>query len=434
MDNKRQKPPINSQYKLAIPKPRILTLDNGISLYLIKGEGVGIIRMDFMWKGGRTTEIIPGLARSSMQCLNDGTSIHSYQELSELFDFYGSSVSYRSSLEHLHASISLIKANIDDVIPTFISTIFDRKIDSNLLKQRQNRFAERLTSELSKNTVVAYRELTERLFGQDHLYGYSTQPGDYTAIIASQVEKYLNTHINTEGCTVVISGDIGQTEEVSIISLLSSIVRQKSEYETPNYETVKTANDIGERLYLPGHQPNQVTIRMGRRLFSRDHKDADHIRLSNMILGGYFGSRLMTKIREEKGYCYHIDSSVDLLDYDGYISISAEVNSKFTNECLEEIEIEMEQLMKEKVPDDELDRVKQYIRGQFLMDSDGVFAASNLVRRYLAVGKDETEFQKKLEVLETITADDIRSVARKYFNPVEYMKIIVGDIPESMSL
>ncbi len=434
MANRTQKPSINSQYNLSIPKPRILTLDNGINVYIIKGEGLGIIRMDFMWKGGRTTEIIPGLARSSIQCLNDGTSIYSYQELSELFDFYGSSVSYRSSLEHLHASISLIKGNIDDVIPTFIATIVDRKIDDVLLKQRQNRFAERLTSELSKNTVVAYRELTERLFGQDHLYGYSTQPSDYTEITPSQVKSYLDKHINTEGCTVVISGDIGQAEEATIVGQLESIARQSSEYSPPRYHPVSSANDIGKRLYLPGHQPNQVTIRMGRRLFSRHHEDANHIRLSNMILGGYFGSRLMTKIREEKGYCYHIDSSVDLLDYDGYISISAEVNAKFTSECIEEIESEMKQLMKENVPDDELDRVKQYIRGQFLMDSDGVFAASNLVRRYLAVGKDETEFQKKLEVLETITADDIRSVARKYFNPVEYMQVIVGDIPDSMSL
>ena len=433
MVNRSRKPPINSQYNLSIPKPQILTLSNGITLYTIKGEGLGIIRMDFMWRGGRTTEVIPGLARSSMQCLNDGTSKNSYQDLSELFDFYGSSVSYRSSLEHLHASISLIKADIDAVIPTFIATIVDRKIDEKLLKQRQNRFAERLTSELSKNTVVAYRELTERLFGQDHLYGYSTQPSDYTEIRANQIENYLNTHINTEGCTVVISGDIGREEEAIIISLLESMPRKASQFIPPSYQEVKNNADNGKRLYLPGSQPNQVTIRMGRRLFSRGHEDADHIRLSNVILGGYFGSRLMTKIREEKGYCYHIDSSVDLLDYDGYISISAEVNSKFTNECIQEIESEMQHLMKENVPDDELDRVKQYIRGQFLMDSDGVFAASNLVRRYLAVGKDETEFKKKLEVLETITADDIRSVAKKYFNPVEYMKIIVGDIPDSMS-
>lgn len=425
MIKRNQKPAINSQYRLTIPKPENQQLSNGISLFSVKGEDVGIIRLDLIWKGGRVTEVIPGLARSSMMSLNDGTDTHSSQELSELFDFYGSSVGHRSSMEHLHSSISLLKRHVNEVIPPFLSSIFDRVADEKLMRQRQTRFAERLSNELQKNSVVAYRELTEQLYGIDHLYGYSTQPENYTDITLGQVKQYLERHISTEGCTAILAGDFTKEEQQSIIALLETIEVGSNSYVAPNYETPN--REPRGKIYMEGPQPNQVTIRMGRRLFDREHQDVDHLRFANIILGGYFGSRLMTNIREEKGYCYHIDSSMDLLEYDGYMTIAADVNGTFTNECLTEIESEMHKLMKELVPDAELERVKQYIRGQFLMDSDGVFAASNLIRRFLCDGKDESEFTKKIEVLDKITAEDIRSVAKKYFDPVAYTTIIVGD-------
>jgi len=172
---------------------------------------------------------------------------------------------------------------------------------------------------------------------------------------------------------------------------------------------------------------------MGRKLFDRNHEDRDALMLATHILGGYFGSRLMTNIREEKGYCYHIESSIDCMQYDGYLSIAAEVNASNAKDCIKEIEKELDLMMTENVPQVELDRVKQYIRGQLLLDSDGVFASTNILRRYLAVGLDESEFKKKLTMLNQISANDIRRVAEKYFNPVDFLKVIVGDVSKITS-
>lgn len=431
MIERKEKPQVNNRYQLSIPKPEILQLDNGIEVFLVKGEGLRVVRLDLMWNGGRSTEVTPALARSSMQCLMDGTNSVSSHELSEFFDFCGCSVAHRSSMEHLHSSISFLIKDLKEVVPTFLRSIFRWKGDEMLLSQRQHRFAERLSAELSKNSVIAYRELTEQLYGTDHLYGYSTQPDDYRNVTLKEVKDYLGKHISTESCKAIICGDLSIESQGLILKELAMLPMIESRYESPIYHRPEEIKSDTHRI--EGTQHNQVTIRLGRRVFARDHEDSDHLRLANIVLGGYFGSRLMTKIREEKGYCYHIDSSVDLLAFDGYISISAEVNSKYVKDCVTEIKNELRHLMKECVPNDELDRVKQYIRGQFLLDSDGVFATGNLIRRYLAVGKDETEFIQKLEVLDKTTAEDIRSVANKYFDPAEYTMIIVGDISNNIS-
>jgi len=121
------------------------------------------------------------------------------------------------------------------------------------------------------------------------------------------------------------------------------------------------------------------------------------------------------------------------MKYDGYLSIAAEVNASNTQECINEVEKELKEMMTENVPELELERVKQYIRGQLLLDSDGVFASTNILRKYLAIGLDESEFYKKIAIINKISANDIRRVAKKYFNPVEFLKVIVGDVSKITS-
>jgi len=408
MANRSKKPRVVSEYQIAFPIPDKKVLKNGMELYSIKGDESKIIRMDILWAGGRSTESIKSLARSSMQSLYDGTAKLSSDAMLELFDFYGASVGHNSRMEVLTSSLSFLIKDMHDVVPPFLQSIFSCQIDQDLYDKRQERFAERLKGELVKNNVIAYRLFTEKLFGESHIYGYNTQPKDYLNLKSKDVRKYLDDHLGTD-CKVIICGDVSEDRLDQIVKYLEGITSMK------------------------GKGVNQYGIRMGRKLFDRNHEDRDALMLATHILGGYFGSRLMTNIREEKGYCYHIESSIDCMQYDGYLSIAAEVNASNAKDCIKEIEKELDLMMTENVPQVELDRVKQYIRGQLLLDSDGVFASTNILRRYLAVGLDESEFKKKLTMLNQISANDIRRVAEKYFNPVDFLKVIVGDVSKITS-
>ncbi len=418
------KPSVVSEYQIAFAEPIKQVLKNGMELYCVKGEGSKIIRMDLLWSGGRSTEPIKALARSSMQSLYDGTAQLSSDGMLELFDFYGASVGHNSRMEVLTSSLSFLIKDIANVVPPFLASIYQCKIDQELFDKRQERFAERLKGELVKNNVIAYRLFTEKLFGESHIYGYNTEPNDYLSIKSTDVRKYLDDHLGTD-CKVVICGDVSDSLLAELVQYLESIDQVKSK-RINQYKKSETTND--KELVVDGPQSQQVSIRMGRRLFDRNHRDRDALMFATHLLGGYFGSRLMTNIREEKGYCYHIESSLDCMEYDGYLSIAAEVNAANVRECIKEIEKELKLMMTENVPQLELERVKQYIRGQLLLDSDGVFASSNILRRYLAIGLDESEFKRKLNILNQISAADIRKVAEKYFNPVEFLKVIVGDV------
>jgi len=429
MGNRTNRPSILSEYQIAFPQPKKKVLKNGMEVFSVRGEGSKIIRIDLIWQGGRSTEPLKALARSSMQSLYDGTPSLSSDEIMELFDFYGASVGHNSRMEVLTSSLSFLIKDIDKVVPPFLDSIFNLKINEELFKHRQERFAERLKSELVKNNVVAYRVFTEKLFGENHIYGYNTEPEDYLILEAKDITSYLEDHL-TSDCKVVICGDI-EDELLDKLTLYLESVRSTKSNRVDQYQVnpIKAQKEI----VIEGPQSHQVSIRLGRKLFDRNHEDKDALMLACHILGGYFGSRLMTNIREEKGYCYHIESSLDCMKYDGYLSIAAEVNASNTQECINEVEKELKEMMTENVPELELERVKQYIRGQLLLDSDGVFASTNILRKYLAIGLDESEFYKKIAIINKISANDIRRVAKKYFNPVEFLKVIVGDVSKITS-
>jgi predicted Zn-dependent peptidase len=90
------------------------------------------------------------------------------------------------------------------------------------------------------------------------------------------------------------------------------------------------------------------------------------MRVLNTMLGGYFGSRLMTNLREDKGYTYGIGSAMVPLQHSGYFFITCEVGAEVTGEALKEIRKELDLLRSEEVKEEELSLVKNYMLGSFL--------------------------------------------------------------------
>lgn len=416
-------PPIVTDYELQFPAVQTTTLSNGMQLHFLRGQASGIVRLDLLWKGGRVTENKKGLARSAVKSMVDGFEGCTAYALAELFDYYGASVGHSSGMEGIRSSLSVLNKHFEDVLPKYLKSVFETKVSEEELVNRQQIFKQKLENELSKNNVVSYREFTSKVFGDDHIYGYNTDPENYLEISKTDVEEYLGSYISTKGCNVIISGDISNTLEVFLVSQLESIVSRESKFKANVSDS--TPIEIGEYL-LPGNQPNQVSIRLGKLLFNRYHPDYYLARMVNVLIGGYFGSRLMMNIREDKGYCYHIDSVIDCMNYGGYFSIGADVKADKYQECIDEIKKELTDLCTNLISEDELSKLRQYIKGQILMSIDGVFAASSLLRKYLENNQEVGEFNTQLDVINTTTPQDILDICRKYFSPEDYIILCVG--------
>jgi predicted Zn-dependent peptidase len=148
--------------------------------------------------------------------------------------------------------------------------------------------------------------------------------------------------------------------------------------------------------------------------------------LLNTILGGYFGSRLMSNLREEKGYTYGVSSYIVNYIHGSSFSIGTEVNVNHTQAAMDEIFTEMNKLREEKVGKDELQLVKNYIYGTFLRNFDGPFALADRFRSVKDFGLGFDYYLKSLDEIMHTTSDELLETAKKYFDPDQMIRLVVG--------
>ena len=170
----------------------------------------------------------------------------------------------------------------------------------------------------------------------------------------------------------------------------------------------------------------QSGIRVGRRLFSRKHPDFNGVFVLNTILGGYFGSRLMTNIREKKGFTYNIYSTADAMLHDGCLYIATEVNGDKSAATLRAIFSEMKKMREKPVSDDELEMVRNYLLGMLLNGLDGPMNISDVVRNLLVEGLPLSAFDELVQAVRNIRPADIQALAQKYLQPEDYWVVQVG--------
>jgi predicted Zn-dependent peptidase len=161
-------------------------------------------------------------------------------------------------------------------------------------------------------------------------------------------------------------------------------------------------------------------------MFNKHHPDFNGLYVLSTILGGYFGSRLMANIREDKGYTYNIYATLDAMLFDGYFCIGTEVGNELVEPTIKEIHHEMKLLREELVSTEELEMLRNYLMGNFLAMLDGPFNISELLRTMLIEDLPFSSFEQMIETVNTIQPEQLRDLACKYLNPDNMWEVVVG--------
>jgi predicted Zn-dependent peptidase len=132
----------------------------------------------------------------------------------------------------------------------------------------------------------------------------------------------------------------------------------------------------------------------------------------NTVLGGYFGSRLMSNLREDKGYTYGIYSQTQIFRDRIILFITADVAAQATHDAVNEINLEIERLRQEPVSDAELERVRNFMMGDFIRSIDGTFEISERYRQMVVTDVDERLSTNLMETLATVTPDQLPTLAQ----------------------
>ncbi|MFH0867238.1 MAG: pitrilysin family protein [Bacteroidota bacterium] len=418
-------PTVNLLEEINLPSPQLFILDNGIKVYSFSAGTQDVLKIEFVFEAGSWYQDKKLQAFSTVKMLTEGTAKHTAAELAEIFDFFGGHVETEAERDYTFVSLYSLNKNIDKLLPVFSEMIREpvfpeKELSVFLTNTRQ----EQMVS-MQKVNYIARVKFAEQLYGAKHPYGQSPLLEDYDNISSSDLIDFYKKYFIAENTRIIISGKI----PAHILKLLNTYFGDKafkSEYKTAKVDFPIISSSIQKQFY-PKENAVQSGIRIGKILFPRNHPDYIGMAILSTILGGYFGSRLMSNIREDKGYTYGIGSGLISMRHSGYLYIASEVGADVSEKAVEEIYKEIDRLCIEAVPEKELSLVKNYMTGAFLRNIDGPFAIAERFISTIDYNLDFREYYLRyLNTIKTINSEKIISLAIKYLQKKSFSEAISG--------
>ena len=415
-------PPIHSIPDLILPDYEMHRLANGIPVYLNSGGTQDVVKIELIFIAGKTIETQHTVAKCTSALLTEGTEGHSSEEIAEHFDFYGAVISARGGVDTSRIRLYCMNKYLSQVLPYLKEVVETPVFPQEEIDTYLDHQIERIKIELTKNETIGYRTLTESIFGPNHPYGYNTHIEDLEKVTRKMLVDHHSKNYRTDNLMIFVSGKI----HPDCFSLLDHYFGQRVVTGDQPHGMIPPQPSKQRKIHLQGPQTHQAAIRIGRPLFKRTHPDFAGMYVANALLGGYFGSRLMTNLREEKGFTYGIYSSVDTFRNGGCFYISTEVARKNVQQSLQEIYREIERLKSAPIPERELQMVKNYLMGYLMMQLDGPFNTIDVIKSLLLEAESTDHFEVLVRKIKDISPKEIQSLISTYLNQDDLIEIVVG--------
>jgi predicted Zn-dependent peptidase len=410
--------------KINIQKRVTLNFHDVIPVTVVNAGSEDVIKLDVIFDAGSKYSNHPLVASFTNLMMNEGTHTRKSAELAEAFDFYGAYVHLNADRDFSEVALYTLTKHFEKTLEIFTdiltNPVFPEEEFSVLLENKKQKF---LIDE-QKVKALAAKKFGEVVFGKENAYGRNASMEDYNSLTVQQLKDFHLRLYHEKNCRVIISGKI-TTEVLEVFERSFRLNKAPIDQQKP-YEGVGLIGAESKLHFVEKSDAVQAAIRIGKATINKHHADYPGLQILNMILGGYFGSRLMMNLREEKGYTYGVGSVVASLKDTGYFTTICEVGADSTTDAVKEIYYEINRLIKEPVPQEELDRVRNYMMGEFVRLFDGPFSQAEAIRSVIDFDLDEDYYYRYLRVLRDITPLEIQELAKKYLDKDSLYEVVAG--------
>jgi zinc protease len=421
MLHRKKGPAITRPHSLQIPAFRQYSLDNGMQVCEIDMGSQDIFKMEIVHRAGRSAERQALTSRAVSSLLKEGCAGMSSKKVAEKIDYYGASIKTGANMDFAYTTFYSLTSHATELIPL----IRDMYYAPDFRQEEIDRFisvnVEKLREELTKNDVISYRQITEEIFGAMHPYGYNSTENDYQNLCREVIVHHHEEFFGSDNAFLFLSGKLTDAIRDEMQSCFGTITKITPDVRKP----VSEMPLHGRSIRIHSRKEHQSAIKTGRLLFDKNHPDNPGFFVLNTILGGYFGSRLMASIREEKGFTYDIFSSMDQMLYDGCFYISTEAATEYVEPLLAELYHQMSILQHEAVGPDELQMVKNYLMGNFMNMLDGPMNLGSFAKSLFSTGQTQEDFLTFVDKMLAITDKDLLLLAQKYLNKEDMIEVVV---------
>ncbi|MBQ0114111.1 MAG: insulinase family protein [Bacteroidales bacterium] len=396
-------------------KPEIRTLSNGIKTYCFNNKEMEVAFMKIIFdNAGTISQDKFFTAALTKTQLNQGTKDYSAMELADNLDFYGVNYAPSTSNERTSLAFSFMQQYQKDVFPLIEQMIKYPVFPQSNLQVTINNSRQEYLMKTQQTNFLAHKAFMTNLFGEDSPYGKYARVEDYDKVTPEDLKLFYQKRYSFNQCYIMLAGNIDE----EFYSLLERYLGEERWNEStadisrpqididfaPKYKTIYTN--------LPSAV--QSSIAMGKLVPGIEHEDYIPLSVLNCLFGGFFNSRLMSNIREEKGYTYGIDSVLAPFKYGNIMLIVSDVTADKDSLTIEEIHKEMIRLREEKVSEEELTMVKNYMTGDMLRSTDGVADICENYEYFIRYNLREDYNSYMLKRIQSTTPEEILSLANKY--------------------
>jgi len=416
-------PEVHSVDKIDFVEPEHQLLPGGTTLFTLYGGTQEVVKLDFSFKAGNWYENskLDSLMAASM--IAEGTTGKTAREIADRIDFYGAQFNSIPYYDNNYVSLLALKKHLPYLIPLLAEIIQDASFPEHEFEISRQKRKQRAQVDAEKVGMVAQRAFLRSVMGPGHPYAPVASPEAYDSVTKIGAMSHYKKHYYSANATLFASGDVDEEVKKMIVDHFGPAWGTPATFKTDQV----SGQSSGERSsFIERENANQNAVTIGKRVPTQHHPDSPGLKLLTTIFGGYFGSRLMSNLREEKGLTYGIHASVASFVHDAIFMIHAEVTAEKTEEAIKEIFHEMQRLQDELVPESELEPLRSFLSGRMLEDFDGPFARSQSFSSLYEAGLKVDYFDKIIHTIKTTTPEQIRELARKYFDPETMYTVAAG--------
>ena len=414
-------PEVKVVEKLELPEPLISTLGCGAQVVEFNIGSQELVQIDIQFPAGTKFQDKPLVANYTNKLIGDAAKGYSSGTIIEEIDYYGAFLEHGMDRDYAGVSLFALDKHLPQVLPIFLNAILNPEFRKEELILQLRNGKQKMAVELEKVAFRCRQLFNQKLFS-DSPYGQVATLDDYDLLSIEDVKTFFEQRYNWSDAKIVISGNYS----FDIKKYIEEYQIDKDNKGQRAFNQIR--NSQPEKTLEEKESAVQSGLRIGRVLDVKfGSREFFELKVLNTVLGGYFGSRLMANIREDKGYTYGIGSAIAVLDDCIFFFLTTEVGAgEVTTSALEEIYKEIQVLRTDLIPHDELTEVKNYMLGSLLKESDGPFAIADRFKMVNNQGDNLSFYNRYIEAINEVKSSDLLELSKKWLDPSAMLEVVVG--------
>jgi predicted Zn-dependent peptidase len=404
-----------------LPKAVERTLDNGLTVIAVRRSSVPLVEVRL-----RIPFAKAHLARSAMltQTVLSGTSTMSTVDIAAELQKVGGGLSAGADPDRLLVSGNALAAGLDRLLDILADVLTDAAYPTEEVTTERARLVDRIRVAQSQPSHMARVALLKRMYGR-HPYAVQTPtPEQVEAVGAGALRTLHHERVHPAGATLVLVGDVNPEKAIAAAErALAKWDGDGLEVELPPTPELKP----GPLTLVDRPGAVQSSLRMALPAVDRQHPDHAALQLANLIFGGYFSSRWVENIREDKGYTYGPHSLIEHAVAGSSLVLAAEVATEVTAPALLETMYELGRLASLPPKDEELEQARQYALGTLQLGMSTQAGLAGLLSTYAGFGLRLDYLAEHAAKLAKASKETVFAAAAEYLAPAKAAMVVLGD-------